>query len=127
MTFADYGPELLYRTGHSVLSIPNHRPQPGFTATYLVLSRASEGLARAMLAEHGVDWILLCPGKVERSVFAADGEDGDTLYARLAGGSPPPWLRPLPLPDDLASQARLYAISPAPAMAGEDISDAERL
>jgi hypothetical protein len=126
MTFADYGPELLYRTGHSVLSIPNHRPQRGFTATYLVLTRASEGLARAMLAEHGVDWILLCPGAVERSVFAPDGDHG-TLYTRLAEGAPPSWLRPLPLPDELATQARLYAIRPGPAMAGQDRSDAERL
>ena len=30
---ADYGPEILYRTGLGVLSIPNHRPQPGFAAT----------------------------------------------------------------------------------------------
>jgi hypothetical protein len=126
MAFADYGPELLYRTGHSVLSIPNHRPQRGFTTTYLVLSRASEGLARAMLDEHGVQWILLCPGAAERSVFAPDGGD-DTLYERLAEGMPPSWLRPLPLPEDLATHARLYAISPAPAMAGQDRSDAERL
>jgi hypothetical protein len=126
MAYADYGPELLYRTGHSVLSIPNHRPQPGFTATYLVLTRASEDLARAMLAEHGVDWILLCPSATERSVFVPD-EHGETLYERLAEGAPPPWLRPLPLPEDLAAQARLYAISPAPAIAGEHLSDAERL
>jgi hypothetical protein len=127
MTFADYGPELLYRTGHSVLSIPNHRPQRGFTTTYLVLTRSSEGLARAMLDEHGVDWILLCPSAAERSVFAPDGGDDDTLYERLAEGAPPSWLWPLPLPDDLSMQARLYAISPAPAMAGQDRSDAERL
>jgi hypothetical protein len=126
MTFADYGPELLYRTGHSVLSIPNHRPQPGFTATYLVLTRASEALARSMLAEHGVDWILLCPSAVERSVFAPDGSD-DTLYARLVERAPPPWLQPLLLPGDLASQARLYAISPMPAMAGQDGAHAKRL
>ena len=51
--FADYGPEILYRTPHSVLSIPNHRPQPGFAATYRVADRAGRDRARALLARAG--------------------------------------------------------------------------
>ena len=46
LAYADYGSELLYRTPHRVLSIPNHRPQPGFAATYRILT-AIDGRRRA--------------------------------------------------------------------------------
>ena len=38
LTFTDYAPSLLYDTPLRVLSIPNHRPQPGFATTYRILS-----------------------------------------------------------------------------------------
>jgi hypothetical protein len=110
MAFADYGPELLYRTGLSVLSIPNHRPQPGFAATYRVLTATDEAAARAELARFGVDWILLCPNPVERAIFAVDEAASPTLYQRLADGAPPPWLRRLPLENGLTGDARLFEV-----------------
>jgi hypothetical protein len=110
LAFADYGSELLYRTPHRVLSIPNHRPQPGFAATYRILTATGEGTARAELARFGVDWILLCPSATERALFAVPGEARPTLYQRLVDGDVPPWLRPLPLEDDLVAQARLFEV-----------------
>jgi hypothetical protein len=110
MAYADYGPEILYRTRHAVLSIPNHRPQPGFAATYHVLTATDEGAARAELARFGVDWILLCPNPVERGLFMADAPSAPTLYRRLVDGAPPSWLRPLPLDDQLAADVRLYEV-----------------
>jgi len=115
MTFTDYGPELLYRTPHRVLSIPNHRPQRGFEATYRALTATDDRSARRHLARHGVDWILICPNPVERDLFDPDDAEPAPLYRRLSEGSPPPWLQPLPLPADLADHARLYAVTPLPA------------
>jgi hypothetical protein len=109
LSMADYGPELLYRTRHSVLSVPNHRPQPGFAATWRVLTTTDETAARAALDRHGVDWILLCPGAVERDLFAASNADG--LYRRLVERQPPAWLRRLPLASD-AGQALLFEVIP---------------
>ena len=106
LAYADYGSELLYRTPHRVLSIPNHRPQPGFAATYRILTATDEAPARAELTRFGVDWILLCPSATERALFAVPGEARPTLYQRLADGDVPPWLRPLPLQGDLAAAAR---------------------
>jgi hypothetical protein len=108
---ADYGPELLYRTRQSVLSIPNHRPQPGFAATWRVLSATDEVAARAELKRSGVDWILLCPSAVERAVFAAGPASAGNLYRRLADGEPPAWLQRLPLPPAVGP-ARLFAVVP---------------
>jgi hypothetical protein len=112
---ADHGPEILYRTGHAVLSIPNHRPQPGFAATLRVLTATDPAAARAELERAAVDWILLCPNPVEREVFAAGEHTGTTFYRRLIDGEPPAWLRPLPLPQDVAGEVRLFAVTPGPA------------
>jgi hypothetical protein len=110
LAYADYGSELLYRTPHRVLSIPNHRPQPGFAATYRILTGTDERVARAELARFDVDWILLCPSATERWLFAADAATGPTLYQRLADGEAPDWLRPVPLEADLAGAARLFEV-----------------
>jgi hypothetical protein len=106
----DYGSELLYRTPHRVLSIPNHRPQPGFAATWRILTATDERAARAELARFGVDWILLCPSATERALFAAPDARQPTLYQRLADGAAPTWLRSLPLEGDLAAEARLFEV-----------------
>ena len=110
LAYADYGAELLYRTPHSVLSIPNHRPQPGFGATWRILTATDEGAARAELTRFGVDRILLCPSATERALFAVPEAGAPTLYQRLADGQAPSWLRPLPLEGDLAAEARLFEV-----------------
>jgi hypothetical protein len=112
LAYADYGSELLYRTPHAVLSIPNHRPQPGFTATHRILTSTDERVARAELARLGVDWILLCPSRTERWTFALNSPTGTTLYQHLADGQAPDWLRPVPLEADLAAAARLFGVVP---------------
>jgi hypothetical protein len=110
LALADYGSELLYRTPHRVLSIPNHRPQPGFAATYRILTATDEPAALAELTRFGVDWILLCPSAAERSLLAVPGQARPTLYQRLVDGDAPPWLRPLRLEGDLAADARLFEV-----------------
>jgi hypothetical protein len=110
LAYADYGAELLYRTPHSVLSIPNHRPQPGFGATWRILTATDEGAARAELTRFGVDRILLCPSATERALFAVPQAGAPTLYQHLADGEAPSWLRPLPLEGDLAAEARLFEV-----------------
>ena len=112
---ADYGPEILYRTGLGVLSIPNHRPQPGFAATYRILTAADPAAARADLERHGVGWILLCPNPVERRAFAGAAPAGANLYDALLGGDLPAWLRRVPLPPELANDVRLFAVVREPA------------
>jgi hypothetical protein len=113
LALADYGPELLYRTQHRVLSIPNHRPQPGFNAGYRAMTATDLEAAKAELTRHGVDWILLCPSIVERGHFTEGHEGEATLYQRLLDGTAPAWLRPVALGEDLRDSMRLYALEPA--------------
>jgi hypothetical protein len=113
LALADYGPELLYRTRHQVLSIPNHRPQPGFAASYRALTASDPQTARAELERHGVNWIVLCPSIVERGHYD-EGHDGEaTLYQRLLDGTAPAWARPVALPEDLREHMRIFAVGPS--------------
>ena len=122
LAYADYGSELLYRTPHHVLSIPNHRPQPGFGATWRILTSTDDRVARIELARFGVDWILLCPSATERALLALEGASAPTLYQRLADGEAPDWLRAVPLEEEVAAAARLLEVvgsdRPGAAVAG---------
>jgi hypothetical protein len=111
LAHADLGSEVLYRTQHSVLSMPNHRPQPGFAATWRVLTSTDEPGAQRLLARHHVDWILLCPSAVERSFFGPAEATGPTLYQRLAKRDAPDWLRLLELPPVATGTPLLYEVS----------------
>jgi hypothetical protein len=126
LALADYGPELLYRTEHRVLSIPNHRPQPGFGATYRALTASDEQAAWAEITAHDVDWILLCPSIVERSMFLDERATEDTLYRRLIDGTGPAWLRQVTLNDELHDQIRLYEVDPSRAGARSPSASPER-
>ncbi len=114
LTFTDYAPALLYDTPLRVLSIPNHRPQPGFTATYRILTAVDPEAARAEVARHRIDWILLCPSPAEQRQFASVRDDPRTLYRRLVDGTPPPWLRPIPVPPELAGEVSLFSVVAPP-------------
>jgi hypothetical protein len=84
----DFGPELLYRTPHSVLAAPYHR-NPGILTSHRLLDTPVSARTQAAILERGVGLILLC-----RSV----GTESNTLAAALIAGRVPGWLRPVPLP-----------------------------
>jgi len=120
LAFTDSGPELLFRTDHSVLSIPNHRPQPGFRTAVEIMSARDPAVAELLSRDAGVDLILLCaanPG--ERTFFVGDAPADSTLYDRLAAGDAPAFLQPVPLKADADRQnekdpvLRLYRLQEA--------------
>jgi len=107
MAFVDFGPELLYRTPHSVMSIPNHRLQPGYSVTYEALSAPADAGA-ALLASNDVDLVIVCHSSEIERTFYVEPADQESLYNRLRAGDPPETLRPIDLPDDLAASFRVY-------------------
>lgn len=107
MAFTDYGPELLFRTPHSVLSIPNHRPQQGYRTTFDVMTATSADTAREILRTRGVDLVLVCTDTVESSFY---GDGPDSFHRRLTTSTPPAWLREVPLPERETPPFRLYEV-----------------
>jgi hypothetical protein len=108
LALIDFGPEILYRTKHSVLSIPNHRPQPGFAASYRIMAATDYAEARQLLADNRVGLVAICVGSAE-SWFYDDGQSGRTLYQALSDGTPPAFLEPVTLSDDVGG-FRLFAV-----------------
>lgn len=109
LALIDFGPELLYRTRHSVLSVPNHRPQPGFTASYEIMTATDPDAARRRLEAAGVDLVLVCPNSAESWFYQAEGA-GRTLHRALLADDPPPFLAPVGLPGPLARQFKLFEV-----------------
>lgn len=113
LTFIDIGPELLYRTRHSVLATPYHRNGDGIYDSHRILNSRDESTARELMTSRGVDLVLLCRSSRERAFFT--GPDGaETLYQRLDQGLLPAWLEPVDLPPNLSEAARLYRLVQLP-------------
>ena len=49
--------------------------------------------AKALAVEHHVDFVVLCPGNTETTLFAEATPDG--LLAALIRGEVPAWLEPI--------------------------------
>ncbi|MEE8499291.1 MAG: hypothetical protein V3S27_01865, partial [Kiloniellales bacterium] len=109
LALIDFGPELLYRTRHSVLAIPNHRRQPGFTAGYRIMTASDFAAAERGLRAAGVDLVLVCPNSAE-SWFYNIESGAKTLSQALQAGDPPGYLRRVSLPEPLDGQFKLYAL-----------------
>jgi len=105
----DRGPEILYRTRHSVVSAPYHRDGPGIWDSYRIFSTQDEAESRAIITRRGVDLLILCPSAVERRFFGYDGGTGN-VYRRLLAGRGPEWLTPVALPVEQNSGFMIYRV-----------------
>ena len=112
LALIDFGPELLYRTRHSVLAIPNHRRQPGFTAGYRIMTASDFVTAERGLRAAGVDLVLVCPNSAERWFYNTDSS-AQTLSQALQAGDPPGYLSRVALPEPLNGQFKLYQLREA--------------
>jgi hypothetical protein len=114
LAFAQYGPDLLYRTPHRAVASPYHRNAHGLLDAHTVFTAAVDSAALEVIRRRRVDLLLLCPVGPERLVHGVEDGDG-SLYDRLLRGELPPWLRRVTLSDSLSASFRLYAVLPEPA------------
>ena len=105
----DHGPELVYRTKHSVLAGPYHRNRQGILDNHRIIAAGDDAESRRLIDRRGVGLVLLCPVEGERKAFQS-GADGPTLYQRLVEGETPAWLHQVELPAPLAEFFRLYEV-----------------
>lgn len=88
LAHTDYGPELLYRTHHSVLSIPNHRRQSGYRFSRDVLGHRSPKRAAELLRERGVGILVLCAHDLTSGFYRFPGEHRAFVDWLSDGGMP---------------------------------------
>jgi hypothetical protein len=106
---ANFGPEIMYRTGHKVLGTLHHRNAAGILDSVRILSGADEAEARRLVSQRRVDLIVLCPGSGSDG-YLLGRSGGPALYRRLEGGAAPGWLRQVDLPEELGQSFRLFEV-----------------
>ena len=97
LTHVDLGPRLITVTHHDAVAGPYHRNSQAILDVMKGF-RGTPEAARAMIARRGIDYVLICPGLSETTVYRAESPNG--FYAQLAKGKVPAWLAPVPLPKD---------------------------
>jgi hypothetical protein len=100
----DLGPAILAETNHDVFAAPYHRNNDGNLAMFKLML-APPPIARQMLADRHVDYVVICRTAPNRDIIerAPDG-----LEARLARGETPEFLEPI----DLGPAAKISAWRP---------------
>lgn len=100
--FIDYGPDILFRTDHSVLAAPYHRNEEGILAAYKILTSTSEAEAKGMIVKYRVDYVVACPAHRDYwGQFAKEDQDGKrhNFALRLLDDDVPNWLTAVAVPD----------------------------
>lgn len=106
---ADWGPEIVFKTGHRAVASPYHRNAEGLLDSYAFMSATDQQAARSIAARRGIDWIVMCTGRPWFPVVESDARE--TLYGQLSAGDVPPWLRVVALPDSLARSFRIFEVA----------------
>lgn len=91
----DQGPWILLNTAHSVVATGHHRgarPMHDVMVGFIV----DPPVARHILRQHGVRYVVLVPESNEVKLYRSTGPTG--LAAQLSAGRVPDWLEPLPMP-----------------------------
>ncbi|MDH3917261.1 MAG: hypothetical protein OEU25_03690 [Rhodospirillales bacterium] len=104
----NYGPELLYRTPHSVVASPYHRNVTGLIDGDRIFGARDDATSRRLIDRRGVELVLFCPDGP--ALVQAALKSGSTFVGRLSQGQVPAWLRPVQVPAELAGPYRLYEV-----------------
>jgi hypothetical protein len=95
LTFVDLGPRLITVTHHDAVAGPYHRNGQDIIDVMRVF-RGSADNARSTVERRRIDYVLICPGLSESTVYASQAKNG--FYMQLVRGKIPAWLAPVPLP-----------------------------
>lgn len=96
-THVDLGPRLITVTHHQAVAGPYHRNQQAILDVMKGFRGTAES-ARATIMRRGIDYVLICPGLSESTVYAAAAPKG--FYVQLRDGKVPGWLSAVTLPAD---------------------------
>ncbi|KEQ52979.1 hypothetical protein [Sphingobium chlorophenolicum] len=93
----DLGPDILVRTGHSVIGTAHHRNAAGITAViagFTATPDKAQAIVMGLNGGKGADYVLICHELNEVKHYRADFPHG--LAAALERNKTPRWLRPIP-------------------------------
>jgi hypothetical protein len=97
LTHVDLGPRLIAVTHHYAVAGPYHRNGRDI-AEVMKAFRNSADYAKSVIDRRRIDYVLICPGISESTIYASEAPGG--FYMQLIRGQVPRWLAPVPLPKD---------------------------
>ena len=92
----DFGPRILLLTPHSVLATSHHRNDQAMAYQIRIFTSAPD-VARGLLEEHDIRYIIACEGEAELALYAKKHPGG--LWGQLARNRKPYWLQSVHLRD----------------------------
>lgn len=95
LTFVDLGPRLITVTHHDAVAGPYHRNGRDIIDVMRAFRGTAES-ARETIERRRIDYVLICPGLSESTIYASQAKQG--FYMQLVSGKVPAWLQPVPLP-----------------------------
>lgn len=95
LTFVDLGPRLITVTHHDAVAGPYHRNGRDIIDVMRAF-RGSADAAHATVERRRIDYVLICPGLSESTIYASQAKGG--FYAQLAADKAPAWLERIELP-----------------------------
>jgi hypothetical protein len=96
-THVDLGPRLITVTNHKAVAGPYHRNQQDIVDVMKGF-RGTPEYAHDIIQRRGIDYVLICPGMSETTIYSAEAPKG--FYAQINAGKVPAWLQPITLPKD---------------------------
>ncbi|HEX8668426.1 MAG TPA: AcrB/AcrD/AcrF family protein [Allosphingosinicella sp.] len=95
LTHVDLGPRLITVTHHDAVAGPYHRNGDDILDVMKAF-RGTPEFAHSVVERRRIDYVLVCPGIPESTLYAAAAKNG--FYMQLIDGKIPAWLQPVPLP-----------------------------
>jgi hypothetical protein len=106
LTHVDLGPRLISVTHHDAVAGPYHRNGRDIVDVMLAF-RSTPEFAHEVIERRRIDYVLICPGMSETTIYASQAKDG--FYMQLIKGKVPDWLQPVPLPKN--SPFRMWRVT----------------
>jgi len=104
------GPELVYRTPHSVVAAGYHQNVDGVLDAHDILAATVDSTARTLVDARRIDLIVVCPQGDWWFVQGMEDQQA-TLFSRLLNDQVPSWLRPLGGPGLSESGFLVFAVA----------------
>lgn len=114
-TLVDLGPRLIAVTHHSAIAGPYHRNGAAILDIHHAFDGSPERF-RAIAAAHHAEYLLICPGFPEGTIYPARSPEG--FYARVLKGETFDFLKPVTLDYPGTLPYQLYRIVPEEARKG---------
>jgi len=110
MSLVFYGPEIIYRSQHSVVGTPYQRNTRGILDSIDFFAATDPAVARKIAETRGIDTVMLCTRAREQAWYPSEEGGPGSMFRRLSDDNPPAWLKPLPLPPEL-KDFRLFQLT----------------